>query len=415
MRKNLCLFLMVSGVLNWIFWVNPLFADSALTGQETAIVNFEQSRLFFAKKDYTAALKFCKSAFHLCPKNLRYKNLLERIYYNLAQEQLKTHKMVQARQYYKEGLKVEKESTLHIWGLANVNIIEKKYAEAFGLLNRIENKFIENPVYLKTCGNLCFKLKLYEKARSFFEYLLKVKPYDAYAHFALGKVAYQRGKLAEAHALLFKALRLTPENRYFRKLFTRVEKEQAISGLFKSFESQNFIIAFSTDFNSEQVEKILALCEKSLYDISSILGVISPEKINVVFYSNAQFRKLQNGFEYAAGMYDGKIRIPLPEAKKLPENLEVILRHELTHLMISLLCGKRCPVWLNEGIAQVLEVVDERQKKEFKKPLKMLVSKTAITILESLGKSKEPELLKAAYYLSRFVTSYLVQRSGKNL
>jgi hypothetical protein len=36
-------------------------------------------------------------------------------------------------------------------------------------------------------------------------------------------------------------------------------------------------------------------------------------------------------------------------------DLRRVLRHELTHSFISQLAGGRCPQWLNEGIAQLLE------------------------------------------------------------
>lgn len=51
---------------------------------------------------------------------------------------------------------------------------------------------------------------------------------------------------------------------------------------------------------------------------------------------------------------DGKMRIPLGEISGVTPQLESVLRHELTHSFVHA-AAPHCPVWLNEGLAQLEE------------------------------------------------------------
>src|SRR5205807_9234226 len=52
---------------------------------------------------------------------------------------------------------------------------------------------------------------------------------------------------------------------------------------------------------------------------------------------------------------DGKLRIPVQGVDSVTSDLAHVLKHELAHSFINQLSGRRCPQWLNEGVAQALE------------------------------------------------------------
>ena len=54
-------------------------------------------------------------------------------------------------------------------------------------------------------------------------------------------------------------------------------------------------------------------------------------------------------------MNDGKLRIPINGLNSLTPQLAHVLKHELAHSFITQLSAGRCPPWLHEGIAQLLE------------------------------------------------------------
>jgi Peptidase MA superfamily len=52
---------------------------------------------------------------------------------------------------------------------------------------------------------------------------------------------------------------------------------------------------------------------------------------------------------------DGKLRIPISGLNSMTSELARVLKHELAHSFINQISSGRCPPWLNEGIAQLLE------------------------------------------------------------
>ena len=51
---------------------------------------------------------------------------------------------------------------------------------------------------------------------------------------------------------------------------------------------------------------------------------------------------------------DGKIRVPVQGLSSMTAELSRILKHEMVHSFVHRVSEGRCPVWLNEGLAQML-------------------------------------------------------------
>jgi hypothetical protein len=61
---------------------------------------------------------------------------------------------------------------------------------------------------------------------------------------------------------------------------------------------------------------------------------------------------------WSAAVNDGKLRIPIRGIDSVNSDFARILKHELAHSFITQMSSGRCPQWLHEGIAQVLEPKD---------------------------------------------------------
>jgi hypothetical protein len=75
----------------------------------------------------------------------------------------------------------------------------------------------------------------------------------------------------------------------------------------------------------------------------------------VVLYSNEQFRDITRAPDWAAGAFDGTVRIPVRDALADTAELDRVAAHEFTHAVVHSLAPRDVPVWLNEGLATVLE------------------------------------------------------------
>jgi hypothetical protein len=67
------------------------------------------------------------------------------------------------------------------------------------------------------------------------------------------------------------------------------------------------------------------------------------------------FRRVHDLPDWAGGLYDGKIRLPVPGRNTRVESLRGAVMHEYTHHVVYLQSAGNCPVWFNEGLAQIFE------------------------------------------------------------
>jgi hypothetical protein len=58
---------------------------------------------------------------------------------------------------------------------------------------------------------------------------------------------------------------------------------------------------------------------------------------------------------WSGALNDGRIRVPVEGLTTMTDELARVLKHELTHSFVGQKTGGRCPVWLQEGIAQYME------------------------------------------------------------
>jgi hypothetical protein len=77
--------------------------------------------------------------------------------------------------------------------------------------------------------------------------------------------------------------------------------------------------------------------------------------VQVVLYTKRAFFDVTEAPSWTGALNDGKLRIPLEGVDSVTPELARILKHELAHSFVNQLSMGRCPHWLNEGIAQVLE------------------------------------------------------------
>jgi hypothetical protein len=80
-------------------------------------------------------------------------------------------------------------------------------------------------------------------------------------------------------------------------------------------------------------------------------------RIEVILYDAAGFDKVTGLGDWAGGVFDGKIRVPVEDLRTELRFARVkgVLRHETAHAFTRSIGGAAVPSWLNEGVAQWLE------------------------------------------------------------
>jgi tetratricopeptide (TPR) repeat protein len=178
----------------------------------------------------------------------------------------------------------------------------------------------------------------------------------------LSKLEHERGELEHAVEHLERAALLGGAREdidVLRRILERWQREREL-GLDDWTEgSGRFELAYDTDRSDilHHSHEVLEHLELAYDDLARWFGVDPfPREpaIRVVLYDPQDFDRLTGLGDWAAGVFDGVVRISVSDLTR-GQGWREVLVHELVHAFVQALCGSRVPGWLNEGLAQMLE------------------------------------------------------------
>ena len=136
----------------------------------------------------------------------------------------------------------------------------------------------------------------------------------------------------------------------------RAEREASTESDYSERETGHFVLHYEGGQSSGAFRnQLLATLESDYQDLSSQFGGEPKASIQVVLYTDQAFFDVTQSPSWAGALNDGKVRIPLQGLDSVTPGLARVLKHELTHSFVSQISMGRCPQWLNEGIAQMME------------------------------------------------------------
>jgi tetratricopeptide (TPR) repeat protein len=194
------------------------------------------------------------------------------------------------------------------------------------------------------------------EARIACERALAIDPTLAEARALLGQILYRLHDVAGAIRTYeplvagdssISSVAQTALERWRRELDLHDRMQQAVGS--------HFTVAFEGPAEAALADRALEALDRAYWRIGQILGVYPGEPIPVVLYTTEQFGDITRSPSWAAGAYDGTIRIPMRGALEHGGELDRVLAHEFTHALIRTLANRGVPAWLNEGLAAALE------------------------------------------------------------
>ncbi len=207
-------------------------------------------------------------------------------------------------------------------------------------------------LYLKQ-AHMAYQQHQTQEATQAVNRAIAVDPDLAEAYALLGELEYSNQHLKEARAAWTRSLTLDPHQSELSKRLSQVTKELPVESDFERLSQAYFDLRYE-----EQIERSLgfdirdALLE-ARRAVGSDFAYWPKHKIVVLLYSAESFRRLrQETPDWVAGQFDGKIRVPLPNGIMDQATVKQILFHEYTHAVIFDVANGKCPVWLNEGLAE---------------------------------------------------------------
>lgn len=182
-----------------------------------------------------------------------------------------------------------------------------------------------------------------------------IAPDSADTWAVLGYAQFSANHLADAIQSWKKslALRFDPS---LQKMIERAQRQNSVESSYSERETGHFVLRFEGKQSSEAFrEQLLAALESDYQDLSREFESEPRASIQVVLYTNQAFFDVTRAPTWMGALYDGTLRIPLQGIDSVTPGLARVLRHELTHAFIAQITSGRCPDWLNEGTAQLLE------------------------------------------------------------
>ena len=176
---------------------------------------------------------------------------------------------------------------------------------------------------------------------------------DAYT--MLGYAQFASDHTKEAVASWKRSLELRPDPAV-QNLLAKAQREQTVETDFSQGESIHFTLHYEGRQTSEAFRsQIIAALESDYDDLVRDLGSPPRDNILVTLYTEQAFFDVTHAPSWTGAINDGKLRIPVSGLNSITTDLAHVLKHELAHSFITQLSGGRCPSWLHEGIAQLLE------------------------------------------------------------
>jgi tetratricopeptide (TPR) repeat protein len=193
------------------------------------------------------------------------------------------------------------------------------------------------------------------QALTYAQRAVRAAPDSADAYAVLGYSQQASDRITDAVASFKRSVELRPDPAV-EKFLAKAEREQNVETEFSQRETSHFVLHYEGKQSSEAFRaQVLATLENDYSDLSSTLGTPPRDSILVTLYTEQAFFDVTRAPSWTGALNDGKLRIPVNGLSSVTSDLARVLKHELAHSFINHLSAGRCPPWLNEGIAQLLE------------------------------------------------------------
>ena len=169
-----------------------------------------------------------------------------------------------------------------------------------------------------------------------------------------GWAYYGLNRTSDAVTQWKRAMELKPDEET-RHALEKAERDAQVEIEYHEGETIHFRLKYNGGAAPELAEEVLKTLETEFNEISATLNYDPPEPIGVILYTNQTFMDITRAPSWSGALYDGRIRVPVEGLTSMTDELARVLKHELTHSFVSQKTGGRCPVWLQEGIAQYME------------------------------------------------------------
>ena len=240
---------------------------------------------------------------------------------------------------------------------------------------------------------------------------MQIEPQLAEAAAILGELFYRQGDIDLAIKMYERAVPNAPASatEVMRQRLEAWREEASLPQNHEAIKDDRFTISFDGPVQQKLAARATSVLDAAFWRIGKTLGAYPSASVNVVLYSERQFHDITGAPEWAAGGFDGQIRMPVHGAAQNLAQFDRVLTHELTHAMLKSVAPRNLPAWLNEGLAMYCEGRDSALSERRLAEARLFVPLAALQT--SFARLNAAEAV-IAYEESAFAARALLDRIG---
>jgi tetratricopeptide (TPR) repeat protein len=258
---------------------------------------------------------------------------------------------------------------------------------------------------LQTLAEALLALGDARAARDAAQRAVRLDDRDPRARTLLGDAFVAMGDRAGAEEQYRRSLLLRPDPVVQRKL------EDVAPAPARPAQGAQFRLRYDGGVNEPLGVAVLEVLTKAYQEYARRLGFRPEDPVVVLLMMETGIPEGRVP-EWAAGVNDGTIRVPLRGLDRLTPRLTTVLRHELAHSFIAARTGGNCPTWLQEGVSQWLEGGDPNREDAAATALARDGKLMPLLTLEAPFQTLPPPEMAAAYAESLSAIAHILRRSG---
>jgi tetratricopeptide (TPR) repeat protein len=239
--------------------------------------------------------------------------------------------------------------------LAAKEIRARRFQEALKLVDEAERWTLDSSQTATARAVIYAELQSWELAEKWARTALGygARGNAAEMHHILGKAYYYREEMDKAIEEFQLALSLKDDPAIRASLDKAMLESRTARG-FDQKRLSHFIVSYEGETMETTGRMVLDALERSRASLISQLGYEPEEPVVVILYSRRSYREM-GGPHWSAGLFDGKIRMPVGGLHQVDAQIRATLHHELVHAFIHARAGENAPRWLHEGVAEYME------------------------------------------------------------
>ncbi|MGH7344410.1 MAG: tetratricopeptide repeat protein [Candidatus Rokuibacteriota bacterium] len=281
---------------------------------------------------------------------------------------------------------------------------ERRPDEAALLFTRGLTQTPDDPALLKGLGVAAVHAGRPDDAFAPLEQAARAE-YDPEVRLLLAHLHDRRDDPAQAVVNLRAVLEREPANEAARRLLDKVERAWRAEAGFQRDVTPRFVVKYRDSLDADARREIVAHLEAAAARVGRTLAHLPHQRTTVVLYDHHEFRDVTRVHAWAAGLFDGKIRLPVGRVRPSAHELERLAVHEYAHAAIHELARGRAPRWLQEGLAQVLEGAEAD-------PILRAPAGLTLAGVEALAGDSDPLRARAGYDIALWIVRDLHDRGG---